>query len=97
MRGNTNVRRFGSMQTWWIAGLLWPLSRILGLIAAAPLFGNASVPVRAKLALGILLAIVIAPLVPSPVSAPTVGPRSARRSCFDVSAPVSRGRGLRWA
>ena len=37
----------------WIAGLLWPLSRILGLIAAAPLFGNASVPVRAKLALGI--------------------------------------------
>jgi flagellar biosynthetic protein FliR len=24
----------------WIAGLLWPLTRILGLVAAAPVFGN---------------------------------------------------------
>jgi flagellar biosynthetic protein FliR len=56
----------------WIAGLLWPLSRILGLIAAAPLFGNAGVPVRAKVSLGILLAIVIAPLVPAvPAADPT--------------------------
>ncbi|WP_020654800.1 flagellar biosynthetic protein FliR [Massilia niastensis] len=56
----------------WIAGLLWPLTRILGLIAAAPLFGNAAVPVSVKVALGVLLATVIAPTVPAlPAADPT--------------------------
>ena len=56
----------------WIAGLLWPLSRILGLVASAPLFGNAGVPMRVKLLLGIFLALVIAPLVPAvPAADPT--------------------------
>ncbi|SFL65650.1 flagellar biosynthetic protein FliR [Rugamonas rubra] len=49
----------------WIAALLWPLTRILGLIAAAPLFGNGSVPVTVKVALGVLLALIIAPTVPA--------------------------------
>lgn len=49
----------------WIAALLWPLSRILGLLAAAPLFGNAAVPVSTKVCLGVLLAMIIAPTVPA--------------------------------
>ena len=49
----------------WIAALLWPLSRILGLVAAAPLFGNAAVPVSTKVSLGVLLAMIIAPTVPA--------------------------------
>jgi len=57
----------------WIAALLWPLSRILGLIAAAPLFGNAAVPATVKVSLGALLAIIIAPTVPA---LPAVNPMS---------------------
>lgn len=49
----------------WIAALLWPLTRILGLIAAAPLFGHAAVPVPVKLVLGTLLAMIIAPALPA--------------------------------
>ena len=49
----------------WMAGLLWPLSRILGLVASAPLFGNTAVPVSVKVALGTLLAMIIAPTVPA--------------------------------
>lgn len=49
----------------WIASFLWPLTRILGLIATAPLFGNLSIPVRVKLGLGIMLTLVIAPTVPA--------------------------------
>jgi len=49
----------------WIAGLLWPLTRILGLITAAPIFGHASVPTQVKVILGVLLALVIAPTVPA--------------------------------
>lgn len=49
----------------WIAGLLWPLTRILGLITASPLFGNNAVPVSMKVALGLLLATIMAPVVPA--------------------------------
>jgi len=49
----------------WIAGLLWPLARIMALIAASPLFGNSAVPMRIKLSLGILLALIVAPAVPA--------------------------------
>ncbi|MDB5933868.1 MAG: fliR [Massilia sp.] len=49
----------------WIAALLWPLTRILGLITAAPLFGNAAVPVSMKVTLGVLLAAIIAPAIPA--------------------------------
>lgn len=48
----------------WIAGLLWPLTRILGLLAAAPIFGNNAVPARVKVMLGVLLAMIVAPTVP---------------------------------
>lgn len=48
-----------------IAGLVWPLSRILGLIAAAPIFGNVGVPIQVKIGFGLLLSIIIAPLVPA--------------------------------
>jgi flagellar biosynthetic protein FliR len=48
----------------WIASFLWPLTRILGLISVAPLFGNVSVPARLKISLGVMLALIIAPTVP---------------------------------
>ncbi|MFZ6846367.1 flagellar biosynthetic protein FliR [Undibacterium sp. RuTC16W] len=47
-----------------IASFIWPLTRILGLIAIAPPFGNNSVPVQVKLALGVMLALIVAPTIP---------------------------------
>jgi flagellar biosynthetic protein FliR len=49
----------------WIAALLWPLTRILGLIAAAPVFGNASVPLPVKVSLGVIIATIMAPAIPA--------------------------------
>lgn len=54
----------GEMNT-WIAALLWPLTRILGLIAAAPVFGNAGIPVRYQVGLGVVLAAIMAPAIPA--------------------------------
>lgn len=48
----------------WIAAFLWPLTRILGLIATAPLYGNVSVPINIKIVLGGLLTLIVAPTVP---------------------------------
>lgn len=45
----------------WIGAFLWPLTRILGLISAAPVFGHSSVPITFKIGLGVILAIIVAP------------------------------------
>jgi len=47
-----------------IMSFLWPLIRILGLIAIAPPFGNNGVPVQIKVILGIMLALIVAPTIP---------------------------------
>lgn len=46
-----------------IAAFMWPLTRILGFIAIAPPFGNNGVPVQVKLALGVFLAMIVAPMI----------------------------------
>jgi len=46
-----------------IASFLWPFTRIMGLLAIAPLFGNRSIPARVKVALGLLLSAIVAPTV----------------------------------
>lgn len=47
----------------WLATLLYPLARILAMIATSPIFGNKQVPVRVKIGLSVLLTIIIAPTV----------------------------------
>lgn len=51
----------------WITSFLWPLTRIVGLISVAPLYGNVSVPARVKIALGITLSLIVAPLISTPI------------------------------
>jgi flagellar biosynthesis protein FliR len=57
----------------WIAGLLWPLTRILGLFLVAPLFSNGSIPAQVRIGLGILIALIVAPTV---TALPAVDPMS---------------------
>ena len=45
----------------WVTSLLWPLTRILGLIMTAPLFSNRSIPRRVRVALGIGIGLIVAP------------------------------------
>ncbi len=45
----------------WLVSFLWPFVRMLALISTAPIFSEAAVPRRIKVALAALLAIAIAP------------------------------------
>jgi flagellar biosynthesis protein FliR len=47
-----------------IAAYLWPMSRILGVMALAPLYNNGSIPATIKIGLSFLLAMIVAPSVP---------------------------------
>ncbi len=48
----------------WIAFYAFPLARILGLIAAAPLWSTGGIPRRTRLILGLAITVAIAPALP---------------------------------
>lgn len=48
----------------WLINFIWPLTRILGLIMVAPVFGHRAVPARVKIGLGVFIALIIAPALP---------------------------------
>jgi flagellar biosynthetic protein FliR len=48
----------------WLINFIWPLTRILGLIMVAPVFGHRTVPGRVKIGLGIFITLIIAPTLP---------------------------------
>ena len=51
----------------WIAAFIFPLARILALIASAPVLGNKQIPMRIKIGLGMLITFVVAPTLNIPV------------------------------
>lgn len=60
--------------TAWLVMLIYPLARILALIASSPLLGNRQVPVRIKIGLAFMLTLIITPTLstenlPDPASA----------------------------
>lgn len=48
----------------WIVAFVFPLARILGFIATAPLWGTAGIPRRTRLILAISIAVAITPTLP---------------------------------
>lgn len=61
--------------TAWFAALIFPLARILALVASAPILGNKQVPARLKVALAFAITVVIAPTLDIPAD---IDPASAR-------------------
>ncbi len=49
----------------WIAAFFYPMVRILALLAAAPPFSNAAVPIRIKLILGLAISLALVPALPA--------------------------------
>jgi flagellar biosynthetic protein FliR len=58
----------------WLATFLWPLTRVLALLAVAPVLGQARIPARVRIGLAIGIVIVLVPALPAP---PAVAPGSA--------------------
>ncbi|MFN0040429.1 MAG: flagellar biosynthetic protein FliR [Burkholderiales bacterium] len=57
----------------WIAAFLFPMARVLALVATAPILGNRGIPARIRLGVGLVLTFAIAPLAGPP---PEVAPAS---------------------
>lgn len=50
----------------WLAAFIFPLARILALIASAPIFGNRQIPARIKIGLAVAITILVAPTLDIP-------------------------------
>jgi flagellar biosynthetic protein FliR len=50
----------------WIAMYWWPLVRVLAFIAIAPPFANTEIPMSIKVAVGVVLTVALAPMLPVP-------------------------------
>ena len=48
----------------WLALFMFPLARILGLLASAPVFNNAALPTQVRLVTGLAIALALAPALP---------------------------------
>ena len=48
----------------WMAGFLFPLVRILGMFAAAPVLSNRAFPARIRLGLGAMMTFALLPTLP---------------------------------
>jgi flagellar biosynthetic protein FliR len=59
----------------WLAAFIFPLARILALIASAPILGNKQVPARIKVGLAFAITVVIAPTLDIPTD---IDPASAQ-------------------
>lgn len=58
----------------WLAAFVWPLARVLALIATAPVIGSPSLPARVKIGLAAAITLLITPtLGPMPDVAPFSG------------------------
>jgi len=58
----------------WLTAFFWPLTRVLALLAAAPVLGQTRIPMRLRIALAIAIVVAIAPTLPP---MPPISPASA--------------------
>ncbi len=79
VRDNDGMSRIGWMTfaaddiLRWVGSLVWPFVRISAMLLVAPIFGGRNVNARSRLALGLLLALVVAPQLSVP---PRIDPLS---------------------
>jgi flagellar biosynthetic protein FliR len=52
----------------WLTPILWPFLRVLAVFTAAPIFSSRAIPVRARIALALLIAFAAQPSLPSQVA-----------------------------
>lgn len=54
----------------WLAAFLFPMARIMGMLASAPFFGNRAQPARIRLVAGLVITVALVPALPTPAAIP---------------------------
>lgn len=81
----------------WLATLLWPLARILGLVMAAPVLGHGTIPARVKIGLGVFITLIVAPTLPALPEVQIMSPGGLFTLVMQVLIGVAMGLVMRLA
>jgi flagellar biosynthetic protein FliR len=79
----------------WLAALIFPLARILAMISSSPVLGNKQVPVRVKIGLSFLLALIVAPVAGEMPHVPVGSPEGLLIIVQQIIIGVAMGFSLR--
>jgi flagellar biosynthetic protein FliR len=58
----------------WIGQVIWPFFRLLSLFLIAPVLSHQAIPMRVKISLALLIALIVAPLLPTAPATPLFSP-----------------------
>lgn len=75
----------------WVTGILWPFLRIGAMLMAAPLFGARYTLVRTRVLLGLLIAMLLAPVLPPPPAVDPVSPEGVLIGVQQIVIGVAMG------
>jgi flagellar biosynthetic protein FliR len=84
-----------SQLTQWYGSVFWPLTRILALFAAAPVFSHAALPMRAKVGIALAIALAISPVVAAPPLAGLMEARGFAMLAHNILVGVALGFAVR--
>ena len=77
--------------TGWIASLIWPFMRIGAMFAAMPILSARSVPVRVRILLALVIAWVLAPVIPEPPAIDLISAEALLIGVYQVLIGVAMG------
>ena len=75
----------------WLERFLWPFLRLSALFLAAPIFSAAGLPVRVRIVLAALLAMLVAPVLPVPAPVDLISAAGALVSAQQVFVGLAMG------
>lgn len=81
----------------WLQTLWWPFARTMALLAFAPIFGDATVPMRVRVILAMVLAIVVMPAAPVPYDIDPLSLTAVAVTLEQVAIGAMLGLGLQFA
>lgn len=81
----------------WLQTLWWPFARTMALLAFAPIFGDATVPMRVRVTVALVMALVVMPAAPTPSAIDPLSLTAVAVTLEQVAIGAMLGLGLQFA
>ena len=77
--------------TSWLASVMWPFLRISAMFSAAPILGSRSLPIRVRVVLAFMIAVLLQPVIPAPPVVDLISGEALVISIYQVFIGLAMG------
>lgn len=81
----------------WLQTLWWPFARTMALLAFAPIFGDATMPLRVRVTMALVMAVVVMPAAPAPSAIDPLSLTAVAITFEQIAIGAMLGLGLQFA